>query len=294
MLITMNIRKKTDDPENIILILANPRSGSTWLLDLLRCHPAVKMIESGTIYRNLGLEGRRYPLDLSKDIQSGLRLEVRPDRGKWDTIPEFFLQKEYQLAYGSWSPSYAIEKIHPHFFHFDIPIFLDRINQYERTTQISMVYLVRDPLNSIRSFFAYQERNPSWNKNREGSEVMIHMQKIYQTIAELTDLYPGLIVDYQQLSDDFIPAMSRIISWLWPDRIDCNSIEIEELVDALGRSTAREKRKNKNKGKLFLGDRDGKKYLEMVSRIKMSHFSELELCYQPYQKIISKLEDKKR
>src|SRR5687767_14804356 len=51
-------------PERLVLILCNPRSGSTWLLDALRCHPAIELHPRYTVFARLGSVGRRYPLDL--------------------------------------------------------------------------------------------------------------------------------------------------------------------------------------------------------------------------------------
>ena len=53
-------------PQRLILIIATPRSGSTWLFDAVRSHPGVHVQTDPTVMALLGTQiGRRYPLDLS-------------------------------------------------------------------------------------------------------------------------------------------------------------------------------------------------------------------------------------
>ncbi|HEX2623358.1 MAG TPA: hypothetical protein VHL11_24525, partial [Phototrophicaceae bacterium] len=98
-------------PERLAVLLTNPRSGSTWLFDAIRCHPAVYVQPSADVFTWLGMTGRRYPRDLSGNSAKAPKTEVRP--GDWETLPIFTLPDEIQNAHPL--PPYALEKCHPHF-----------------------------------------------------------------------------------------------------------------------------------------------------------------------------------
>ena len=96
-------------PEQTVLLLTNPRSGSTWLFDALRCHPGLIVNAEADLWQYLGMRGRRYPKDLRGDPDNAVRIEVRP--GEWEALPRYvfadlktILAGESQLGFRNEAP----------------------------------------------------------------------------------------------------------------------------------------------------------------------------------------------
>jgi len=82
----INVLRHDSELENsIAILLTSPRSGSIWLFDVLRCHPAVSMHPRFLIHRRLQLQGRRYPRDLSNKFDNGKLVEALPTQ--WNLNP---------------------------------------------------------------------------------------------------------------------------------------------------------------------------------------------------------------
>ena len=112
-------------PEKTLILLTSHRSGSTWLSDALRCHPAIEYYPTPIIYKELGLRGRRYPGDLSNQADCTYEIEVQP--GKLDKIPQFDISQDLKPAQKKLKfEPYAIEKCHPSFFEFDPQLFIQK------------------------------------------------------------------------------------------------------------------------------------------------------------------------
>jgi len=198
-------------PERTAILLTNPRSGSTWLLDVLRAHPRIGMMPRATVFRALRMDGRRYPLDLSAGPDADRRIEVRP--GQWEAIPSF--DADIAVPGLEALPLCGVEKCHPHFFDHRVERFAGDLELLGRATRVRMVYQVRDPRSSIVSFLRYQQRNPSWNAERAPVEVVAHMHRIFQSMLEVARKVPGVSVDYADLKRDFQGVVAQLLEFLW-------------------------------------------------------------------------------
>ena len=221
-------------PERLVLILCNPRSGSTWLVDALRCHPAIELHPRYTVFALLGCVGRRYPLDLASGA-SGTQVEV--ELGRWSGVPRFACEgAEAEPAVRALP--YAIEKIHPHFFGHDETGFLGRLAALERRAQVEIVYLTREPQAALRSFLSYQRRNPRWNAQIRPQQAPRHLRRMYDTLLRTARRRPGLVVDYEDLARRFAPTLALILARLWPQAAPPSAA----LLAAMARATARSER----------------------------------------------------
>jgi len=200
-------------PERLVLILCNPRSGSTWLVDALRCHPAIELHPRYTVFALLGCVGRRYPLDLASGASDAAQVEV--ELGRWSGVPPFACEgAEAEPAVRALP--YAIEKIHPHFFGHDEGAFLARLAALERRAQVETVYLTREPQAALRSFLSYQRRNPRWNAQIRPPQAPRHLRRMYETLLRTARRRPGLVVDYDDLAQRFAPTLALMLARLWP------------------------------------------------------------------------------
>jgi hypothetical protein len=278
-----------DLPPYVLILITIPRSGSTWLFDSLRSHPAIYILPSGVIYTRLGLRGRRYPLDLSNGPLASVKIEVRPDsknkNKKWSKVPQFSIKNGNKyVPEEALKNSYAIEKCHPHFFDYDVSKFIGAINTLEKKVNFQIIYQVRDPEASLVSFFRYQRRNPSWYPNRSAEEVLIHLRRSYDAILEMASNRHGLIVDYGDIIKDFRGTILNILAQLWPGEIDTADGDQIDLVKLMKAATDREKRKVGNK---FLG----KQGLVSGSSGEFDQFfldnqQAIGRCYQSYRSLI--------
>lgn len=270
-----------------LIILSNPRSGSTWLFDAIRCHPAVEMLVRGDVYRDLDLEGRRYPRDLVPSNRNHLNVEVRPDLDKWAKVPLFSLPADdYNIPGEILEKKFAVEKIHPHFYRFDIDSFLSRVDTYtDKNRILEMIYLVRDPKASLVSFYNYQKRNPKWNSGKTPVDVIKHMNLIYQSILEIAKRRKGLIVDYGQLRMDFEATLSAVYDFLWPGTADMDS-DRKLIIEKSSIETAWEKRKSKRP---FLGKQIGSESGDKSEYDSLfeEFTDEITQCYSSYETLHS-------
>lgn len=67
------------------------------------------------------------------------------------------------------------------------------------------------------------------------------MSRIYTIIEKLATQLTGLILDYQDLVDDFDRSMVLIFQYLWPDS-NHQDTETKEIIKDIWRITDREKR----------------------------------------------------
>lgn len=203
-------------PARILIVLANPRSGSTWMFDALRCHPAIYVNDSSVIYERLGIVGRRrYPRDIPRGEGATCAIEVLP--GQWKRIPHFSCEAGRRvLSREVMNQEYAIEKIHPHFFDHDVETFLRNVGRLEKEGTVRFIYQVRDPRSSMVSFLDYRERCPSWNRDIGQEKLSQHMERIYRTILRTARKRAGLVVDYSELVHSFQATIARTFDYLWP------------------------------------------------------------------------------
>lgn len=221
-------------PERVVLVLCAPRSGSTWLFDALRCHPAIELHPRYTVFARLGCVGRRYPLDLAGTAADPA---VEVDLGRWASVPPF------TCAAGGIPPAvlaqpFAIEKIHPHFFSHDEEAFLARLAALEERARVEVIYLTRAPEASLRSFLSYQRRNPKWNARIRPARAPRHMRQTYEALLRIATRRPGVMVDYDDLVERFASTIALILARLWPGTGPASCA----LLDAIATATARERR----------------------------------------------------
>ena len=222
-------------PERLALILCNPRSGSTWLFDALRCHPAIELHPRYTVFALLGCVGRRYPLDL--DSGAGDAAQVEVELGRWSGVPPFACAHD-EVDPAVRARPYAIEKIHPHFFGHDTTAFLARLAELEQRAQVEVIYLTRAPEAALRSFVSYQHRNPKWNAQISPQQAPRHIARVYETLLRTAERRPGLVVDYDALAARFAPTIARILARLWPQATPASGA----LLAAMAQATARDER----------------------------------------------------
>lgn len=265
-------------PPHIAILLTNPRSGSTWLFDALRCHPRVQVEARADVFRYFGMSGRRYPRDLSGTTDSGLQVEVRPD--EWEALPTFQLPAEVGQQTAD-LPLYSLEKCHPHFFRQDVDGFVKRLRQLERSSTVRMIYQVRDPEESLLSFLRYKVRNPSWNPHIQPDAAPAHMRRIYESLLACARAYPGEIVDYAELEHQTEATLGRLFDSLWPD----GNARDARLLAAIVQATGRDQRQATS----FLGqqvtnsERDRAAYVDLFARAA----EDIKGCNAAYHMLLS-------
>jgi len=225
----------TPIPARLVILMTSPRSGSTWLFDALRCHPSVTVRPTADVFTFLGMQGRRYPRDLAGDTSDAVRVEVRP--GEWENLPNFHLPAGVG-ADAAKLPVWEVEKGHPQFFGFDVPVFAAHLTSLAALgCDVRMIYQVRDPRESMTSFLRYKERNPDWFTHISPDRVPTYNRRIFEALLACAQAYPGLIVDYQDLRGDVGGVLARLYGHLWAD-----PAAAPELLDAIAHVTGRGQR----------------------------------------------------
>lgn len=234
-------------------MITPPRSGSTWFADAIRCHPGINFSNTSVVFQELGLIGRRYPRDLSAGEDAGQSIEVTP--GCWEEVPDFtFLPEASNDTVPQFdSNKYAIEKIHPEFFDFDTKTFLKQLVKLENSgVEIKLIYLLRDPDDCIRSFMAYQARNPTWYSGLGKQELLKYMDQTFASMLELANQRPGLVVNYFQVHANIRDELKKVYQFLWPSQNLQQPGTTEEICRYAEKATARVTRATS--GTTFLGD----------------------------------------
>jgi len=202
-----------------VLIMAPPRTGSTWLFDAIRCHPLVRVRREATLFRSLGLEKfNRYPRDLAGAGPEGMEIELRC--GVNAAIPDFHATRSLETptppagAAGRW-----IEKAHPGMFDCDagrIDEALDRFER-ERGEPVDLVYRVRDPIETIASILGYKRRSETWYNFLPERRICALVDASLACTMELLERRPGAVVDYAEHKAKGAAALTRVFEWLWPE-----------------------------------------------------------------------------
>jgi len=229
---------------NILLLLTLPRSGSTLLFDALRCHPSVSMSPRAAVWNALGLNGRRYPRDLS-NVKNGVSIATHS--GHWEKLPRCNLPGKFNVEH------YNIEKLHPEFFKFRIELFLTRVEALrKRGDTIKILYQVRDPRSAITSFMNYQRRSGSWYRHMWGGDKLMRFQhRTWHALLETYKREPGMVIDYAAVRHDLPSTLRYIYGYLWPD-----SPELVEMLQVSKQSAVKTARGKLRKSP-FLGSTPG-------------------------------------
>lgn len=224
----------------IALILCTQRSGSTWLFDALRCHPAIEVQPDAAAFAALADGGRRYPRDLTSTAPDATRIEVAP--GQWEGIPRFELRGAgIDRAACQALPVWSIEKLHPHFFFNDQDALLRRLARLERRSLVRLILLAREPEAALASFLRYQRRDPTWYPHVTPEAAADLLRRDLETLLAIARRREALVLDYQDLARAFQPTLRRVFAHLWPDEggaVDSAAY----LAGRIDRATARERR----------------------------------------------------
>jgi len=259
--------------ENILIMFTAPRSGSTWLFDVLRCHPAISMHPRYFIYRQLGLRGRRYPRDLSNRPNGQLVIEVGPAR--WEKIPDPGADLSVEV---NSNKRFNIEKIHPHFFDHDIDAFLDNVERLGEHRNLFFLYQVRRPKETLTSFLKYKERNPDWD-HRALDEIPTHLRQVFESVANVADQVPGIVVDYEQLKRHF----KSVVGEIYGELFERNCLSVDNL-QAIRDATSR--KKSKSSRTPFVGPKSSAEHVDDYESYFHQHDQEIERSYQAYEEIL--------
>lgn len=275
-------RPKPDPiPPRVVILMTNPRSGSTWLFDMLRCHPAIVMRPTVDSFRFLGMDGRRYPQDLAAAANDTQRIEVRPR--EWDNLPNFQLPPEIFSEVAD-LPVWEIEKGHPQFFHFDVKGFVRRINALKILgCEVKIIYQVRDPLESMTSFLRYKKRNPEWFGHLPVNRVPTYHQRIFEGLYACAEAYPGLIVSYQELYNNPKNVLTDIYDYLWGESL-ITIPDVSDEVIALTKRLDGEAQPSTP----FLGENTTQKVdITAYDALFKANKAQIEACYTAYHKLLA-------
>jgi hypothetical protein len=283
--IVRSIAVERSKVKNILFLITSPRSGSTWILDTLRCHPLISYDNKYSIYLSADLSGYRYPQDL---LQVGSRENNFENKwGNWVSIPAFEIDPELiKVTENSTDIEYSIEKIHPEFFNYDY----DKFNKYLRDVQsqggrVKVVYVVRDPESSINSWLNYNSRNPKWNQRMDKEALGEYYYENFSSIQNLMKIFGGIVIDYSDMFDDVTTTISKIYSHIWDRPVKLEDLNIIELSK---QATAREKR-TKSKS-VFLGKEVGivKGHQTKYSSYFKNHEQVMIKCIETYSTLVKK------
>jgi len=267
-------------PRRALVLLTVHRSGSTWLVDMLRCHPLIMLDPAAHLIRELQIEGGRYPLGLANGVDADMDFENKPDEGI--LIPRFQAVDVPVVS----ADVYALEKIHPQFIADDAQTFLQKVEALEANhlIQLQFVYLVRDPQAVLSSFLNYKQRDPDWYSWLPESDVAEFMRRAYETTLAFARLRKGIVIDYSDLRENPQETLVRIGNVLWPDESQSNLVTYAQA--AIDR-TARDKRQAKSTA--FLGKTEGQvaggadqhaaffdRYSDVIEQIYASYHTLLE------------------
>lgn len=250
-------------------------------MDALRAHPAVYLEPSAIVFQELGLQGNRYPKGLSNGADGTLDLEVSVGRGA--RVPEFSLAATASGLPNRGVQSYAVEKIHPEFFDFDVDAFLALVDQLHQRAGMRMdfVYQIRDPRAALTSFLTYKGRDPSWYSHLPESGVPSFMERTYAIVLQLAQCKGGLVVDYGDLVSEPRQTLASVYGRLWPD---LGPSILLDMAEAALEVTARDARVAAHKTP-FLGRRPGpaRGGSEGLASFFELHAKEIAQCYKSYQ-----------
>ena len=191
----------------ILLLFAIHRSGSTWLFDMLRTHPAIRVEPTARAWTELGVNGWRYPGAFHHVQGASMPLEVAPGLGA--AIPVFPRADVPDTTNVREADRWALEKAHPQFVGFEASRLAARVrNLRENGLEIEIVYGVRCPLDAMWSMVEYKNRNPQWYKVLPVGEVPRFFARSLEVLAEVRALLGGSVIEYETLPNS--AALNRL------------------------------------------------------------------------------------
>ena len=196
----------------ILLLFTIHRSGSTWLFDMLRTHPAVRVEPTTRVWTALGMDGSRYPGAFHHTDGASVPLEITP--GWAAAIPAF---PPAAIPEGGIEEAerWALEKAHPEFVGFEASRLAARVRDLRGNgIAVEIVYGVRCPLDAMWSMAEYKSRDPKWYKKLLIGEIPRFIARSFEVLAEARTLLGGSIIEYENLPDG--AALNRLALRLAP------------------------------------------------------------------------------
>ncbi len=200
---TAELATEGHEPHRVVVIVAMQRTASTLLLDTLRAVPGVDLWPTARYWRAMGLDGRRYPADLSNGPQDRLGLEVADGLG--ETVPS---KGPVTLR----PPTIAVEKAHPEFYSFEGVRWADRLRRLATATEVLPIFLVREPLDCMWSMLEYQQRNPKWYPWLDESEIPAFVYRSVSSLEATARAFPGPVITYRDVVTRS-PRLGEVVSW---------------------------------------------------------------------------------
>jgi hypothetical protein len=265
-------------PGRVTLIVAVPRSGSTWGYDMVRTLPSVFIEPSAIIWEHLGLRGRRYPTALSDSPSATIPIEVAPGIGA---------EIEALIASSASRNDIAVEKLHPEFFGFSagtIDLAIRRMESGSPAPTIATVYQIRNPVEAMWSMARYKQRDRSWYEHVPMESIPAFMRRTFETIAQLVAVRPGFIVDFGDLHED--GPLARLFEFIDPS---ISSAEAEAFVLPARRATQRDTRV-KQQVAPFLGYQEGSPATDLAGpdRAWIGARGDIDACIGVYERLLSR------
>lgn len=278
-------------PQQTVILLTNPRSGSTWLTDAIRCHPKVEYEPHADLCEYLGLSVyRRYPRDLS-DRSDG-ELEIEAFRGHWAKIPLYNIPEELNnVLKNSEDGKFAIEKLHPENFNFDLTGFLQRVKKLEKKgVIIRFIYQTRDPKAALVSFMNYQKRAPDWYTDLKNNRLMQYMCKTYETLLKAAEHRKGIIVDYADITSNLESVLRHVYLNLFTNADEKFTNHICKTAENLTRREIRTQSATPFWGSIAGAEKGNSgQYVNFFE----NYGNEIDACYKSYNRLLTLKERQK-
>jgi hypothetical protein len=184
-----------DLPKKNIVIVCAPRTGSTYLLNLLRSHPKISMSKNYDFYTAFGLKGRRYPVDLSNNLKGDL-IETSP--------------YNYENILGKTSTGEInIEKIHPEFYNFDSESFIKKVNKkIKEGHEFYFIQCSRDHRSTVNSYRTYKSRANKWHKNIY--DIDGYYIKNYRSLRNLRGAFNVKVINFEDLVNSPVTTIKKL------------------------------------------------------------------------------------
>jgi len=260
--------------KNLIILLTTQRSGSTWLLDILRSHPNISFEKSYKIYRDIEGIFNRYPGHmLCRDLKRSIEIEISPNRFVY--IPNLKVNAEKLTIH-----NFYIEKTHPVFFKNDYQAIIDRFKNLSKTYNLKIVYQVRGPISSMKSFLDYQKRDPNWSKGIDKNTVLKNYTGSIQCMQKIFKIFPGKIITYEQLFNNTKETITNIYKYIWNISDIKQIVAQEKIRDISIKITSRNTRKIQNQK--FLGNRPNPPIIKRIILNKKQ-----KIAFQHYKNFIT-------
>lgn len=276
---TSRYRRTRGLPGNLLIIVAPPRSGSTWLFDLLKSVPGARVHRTFDIFAALRLVGRRYPVDCTVQEPPCERVETEP--GLFEGLP---LYVDEEQATGPSPTNWYVEKCHPHFYSYNARAFSKSLRRFRPDWSIRTIYHVRKPRSVFASFFSYQLRNPNWNRGITPLLAGRHLLANYRSLKELSERVPGTVMDYDELRSQPVRALHRLLAAI--GTYEDMAMPAPSYLASLVRRSTWEARSAT--GTLFVGDHEGtnSSFVDGIAAAMERTQDELKECEAVYSELM--------